>query len=106
MAFHKEREHNTDNYKGDDEDGAASSVRDDSVRAPGEDEHGEVESGNGTDGSETEAPEAEEKSTSKKSCHCCHSKVDPLSVGAISICARASISESNPSECAYSIEVG
>lgn len=104
MAFHKEREYDTDNDKGDDEDGAASSVRDESVRAPGENEHGEVESSTGTDGSETEAPEAEEESTSKKSCHCCHSKVDPLSVGAISICTRASISKSNPSECAYSIE--
>jgi hypothetical protein len=106
MAFHKEREYDTDNDKGDNEDGAASSVGDDSVRAPGEDEHGEVESSNGTDGSETEAPEAEEESTSKKSRHCCHSKVDPLSVGAISVCARFNISESNPSECAADIETG
>lgn len=106
MAFHKEREYDTDNDKGDDEDGAASSVRDESVRAPGENEHGEVESSTGTDGSETEAPEAEEESTSKKSCHCCHSKVDPLSVGAISICTRASISKSNPSECAEDVETG
>lgn len=106
MAFHKECQHNTDNDKGNDEDGAASSVGDESVRAPGEDEHGEVESSNGTDGSETEAPEAEEESTTKKSCHCCHSNVDPLSVGAISICARANISESNPSECACSKEEG
>ena len=30
MAFHKERQHNTGNHKGDDEDGAASSVGDQS----------------------------------------------------------------------------